>query len=165
MGSSIVCELSHGEMFIPIFWNVFAEDSEVCLEFSIDLFCFSICLGMVCGTDLLLDFAKFHKTSIVLEMKRGSLLEITILGNPNRLTIWFKWSLAASSAVNSLLQGIKITPFIRPWSTTPFTWSWPCSVLGNPEIKSCVIIWNGFVAMDLIGCTGSCIGCVLTLFC
>jgi len=98
-------------------------------------------------------------------MKRGSLSEIMILGNPNRLTIWSKWSSAASSAVNSLLQGIKITPFVRPWSTTTITRSWPRSVLGNPEIKSCVIIWNGFVAVDLIGCTGGYVGSVLTLFC
>ena len=98
-------------------------------------------------------------------MKRGSLSEIIILGNPNCLTVWSKWSSVALSAVNSLLQGIKITPFVRPWSTMTITWSWPRSVLGNPEIKSCVIIWNGFVAVDLIGCTGGCVRCVLTLFC
>ena len=38
-------------------------------------------------------------------MKRQSLLEIMILGSPNHLTVWSKWSLAASSAVNSLLEG------------------------------------------------------------
>jgi len=66
MGTSVVRKLCHREMFIPIFWNTSAEDLEICLEFSIDSFCFSICLRMVCGTDSLLDFAKFHKTSVSL---------------------------------------------------------------------------------------------------
>jgi len=56
----------------------------------------------------------------------------------------------ALSAVNSLLQGMKITPFVRPWSTMTIMRSWPFFVLGNPDIKSCVIIWNGLVAVDLI---------------
>jgi len=51
-------------MFVPIFWNAFAEDSEICFEFSIDSLCLSICLGMACGADSLLDFAKFHKTPV-----------------------------------------------------------------------------------------------------
>jgi len=69
MGSSVVCELGHREMFIPV-WDVFAEDSEICLKFSIDLFYFSICLGVICGADSLLDFAKFHKTSVSLRNEK-----------------------------------------------------------------------------------------------
>ena len=64
MGSSIVHEFCHREMFIPVFWNALAEDLEICFELSIDSFYLSICLGMICGTDSLLNFAKFHKTPV-----------------------------------------------------------------------------------------------------
>ena len=53
----MLVELGDREMFIPIFWNSFAEDSKVYFEFSIDSFCLSIGFWMVCGTDLLIDSA------------------------------------------------------------------------------------------------------------
>ena len=87
-----------------------------------------------------------------------------ISGIPNGLNVWLKWSSAASSAVNPLLQGIKTTPSRRPWSTMNIMQPQPFSISGNPDIKFWVIIWNGFIALDLIGCVGSCVGCVLTLF-
>ena len=49
---------------------MFAEDSKICFEFSIDSFCFSIGLGVVCSTDSLLDFTKFHKTSVSLRNEK-----------------------------------------------------------------------------------------------
>ena len=51
-------------------------------------------------------------------MQTGPLLEIILSRSPNRLYRFSKSSFAVSSEVRVLLQGSKITPFERPWSTT-----------------------------------------------
>ena len=47
----------------------------------------------------------------------GPQSEIILLGNPNHLYKLSSRSCAAPSVVNVFVQGIKITPFTRPWST------------------------------------------------
>ena len=56
-----------------------------------------------------------------------------------------------------LLQGIKITPFVRPWSTTTIKES-KLSHLGRSVMKSVVTNEKGRVASDLIGDRGGVIG-------
>ena len=48
----------------------------------------------------------------------GPLSEIILSGSPNCLYRFSKSSFAVSSEVRFLLQGSKITPFEKPWSTT-----------------------------------------------
>ena len=48
----------------------------------------------------------------------GPQSEIILSGSPNRLYRLSSRSCAAPSAVSVFVQGIKITPFERPWSTT-----------------------------------------------
>ena len=51
-------------------------------------------------------------------MNWGPRLEMILSGNPNHLYMPSKSSLVVSSDVIVLLQGDKITPFERLWSTT-----------------------------------------------
>ena len=52
------------------------------------------------------------------EANWGPLSDITESCRPNLLKTWEKKSLATSMASTVLEQGMMITPFIRPWSTT-----------------------------------------------
>ena len=68
----------------------------------------------------------------------GPRSEIILFGRPNReKTFWTKRS-ATPSAVIVFVQGEKITPFNRPWSTTTITESKPeqggRSVIRSTEI-------------------------------
>jgi hypothetical protein len=59
-----------------------------------------------------------------------------------------------------LLQGIKIAPLVRPWSTTTMIESQPLF-----SGKSVVTMLNGCVVVVLIGESGGVVGWVLTFIC
>jgi len=74
-------------------------------------------------------------------------------------------SFAIPSTSTVLLQGMKITPFERPWSTMTSTASNP-SLSGKSVIKSIDIPANGLLfALASSGCKGSCDGLLIGLFC
>ena len=72
--------------------------------------------------------------------------------------------MAAPIASTVLLQGIKITPFIRPWSTMTIKES-KLSHSGRSAMKSVVTNEKGHVTSDLIGDSGGVVRCVLTFIC
>ena len=64
-----------------------------------------------------------------------------------------------------LLQGIEITPFVDPWSTTTMRES-NFSLGGRSVMKSMVTWENGRpVVVPLIGINPGEVGCVLTFIC
>ena len=63
-------------------------------------------------------------------------------GSPNRLYKFSNSNRAVSSDVRVLLQGTKITPFERPWSTMTKIESYP-SAGGRSMIKSMEQFANG----------------------
>ena len=68
-------------------------------------------------------------------------------------------------AVMVLLQGHKIIPFIRPWSTMTIIESYPWD-LGKSVIKSIDIWAKGLLVGDpLIGIKGGLVRCLLILDC
>ena len=78
---------------------------------------------------------RFRSSLKAFDANCGPLSEIILSGSPNRLYRFSKSSFAVSSEVRVLLQGSKITPFERPWSTTTRIESYP-SAGGRSVIKS-----------------------------
>ena len=72
----------------------------------------------------------------------GPRSEMILSGSPNRLYKFSRSKHAVSSEVSVLLQGSKITPFERPWSTTTKMESYP-SASGRSVIKSIEQLANG----------------------
>ena len=68
------------------------------------------------------------------------------------------------AASQFLEQGARITPFVRPWSTTIMTES-KLEEGGRLVIKSTESCLNGRDAEDGMGESGGVVGWVLTLFC
>src|ERR1700735_2969036 len=69
------------------------------------------------------------------EANCGPLSDMILSGNPNLLERLARSNRPVSSAVKVLLQGIRITPFESPWSTTTNRESNP-SAGGRSVIKS-----------------------------
>jgi len=63
-----------------------------------------------------------------------------------------------------LLQGMKITPLVSPWSTTTKIESNP-SDSGRSVMKSIVICSKGLVEVDPIGMSPGVVGCVFGFIC
>ena len=61
-------------------------------------------------------------------------------------------------------QGTRITPFIRPWSTTTMRESCPCE-RGKSVMRSTESCLKGNEEEDLMGESGGVMGCVQALFC
>src|SRR5271168_761071 len=80
-------------------------------------------------------FSSFNSSRNECAANCGPLSEIILSGNPNRLYRLSSNSCAAPSAVSVFAQGIKITPFERPCSTTTKMESKP-STGGKSVIKS-----------------------------
>ena len=78
---------------------------------------------------------RFRSSLKAFDANCGPLSEIILSGSPNHLYMFSKSSFAVSSEVRVLLQGSKITPFERPWSTTTRIKSYP-SAGGRLVIKS-----------------------------
>ena len=65
----------------------------------------------------------------------GPQSEMILSGSPNRLYKFSRSKRAVSLEVSILLQGSKITPFERPWSTTTKMESYP-SARGRSVMRS-----------------------------
>ena len=63
-------------------------------------------------------FKSFRSSWKALAANRGSLSEIILSGSPSLLNKLSQRSLAMPSQVMVFAQGDKITPLLRPWSTT-----------------------------------------------
>ena len=88
----------------------------------------------------------------------GPQSEIILSGSPNCLYRLSSRSCAAPSAVNVFVQGIKITPFERPWSTMTKIKSKP-STGGRSVIRSIEQWAKGWVVFaDSIGINAGCDG-------
>ena len=74
----------------------------------------------------------------------GPLSEMMLSGSPNHLYKLSKRSCPVPSAVKVFEQGIKITPFERPWSTTTKIESSPLTN-GRSVIRSMEQLANGRV--------------------
>ena len=95
----------------------------------------------------------------------GPLSEIILSGILNLLKTLSTRSCAVCSAVIVLLQGIKITPFVCPWSTTERIELKPLET-GRSVMKSAEICANG--QRDFAPLTGTSAGfegCLLILNC
>ena len=62
--------------------------------------------------------SSFNSSMNVFDVNWGPRSEIILSGKPNLLYKFLSRSLAVPSVVIVLLQGRRITPFVRPWSTT-----------------------------------------------
>ena len=84
--------------------------------------------------------------------------------SPNHLKIKSKnnWVILAASIV--LKQGARITPFVRPWSTTTIRESRP-KERGRLVMRLTESLLKGSKTVDEIGQSGGTAGWVLTLFC
>ena len=60
----------------------------------------------------------FSSSTNDFEANCGPLSDIILSGNPNHLYKFSNRYLAVSSAVIVFEQGMRITPLVRPWSTT-----------------------------------------------
>ena len=63
-----------------------------------------------------------------------------------------------------LEQGVRITPFVSPWSTMTTIESWP-SEEGRLEMRSTESCLKGRVIEEEMGVSRGKVGWVLTLFC
>ena len=89
---------------------------------------------------------------------------MTLSKSPKRRKTLWKKREAIPLAVMDFLVGQRITPLVRPWSTTTRRELKP-EETGRSVIRSHEICWKGREAVDLIGDKGGTVGCVLTLFC
>ena len=92
----------------------------------------------------------------------GPLSEMMCSGSPTRLKTWSCSAFAVSKAEKLVVQGIKIPPLVRSWSTTTKIASKELEV-GSPVIKSRFIVPNGrsvrgVIAWILVG-----VGCRIVL--
>ena len=71
---------------------------------------------------------------------------------------------AIPSAVTIFFVGHRITPLLRPWSTTTRRVSKPFD-RGSPVMRSQYICLNGMVCSEGMGFRGGTMGCVFVLFC
>ena len=87
-----------------------------------------------------------------------------VLCNPNHLKTRSKnnWAIPAASTV--LEQGVRITSFVRPWSTMTMTESNP-EERGRSVIRSTESCLKGREMVEGTGQSGGMVGWVLTLFC
>ena len=95
----------------------------------------------------------------------GPQSEIILSGSPNCLYKLSSKSCAAPLVVNVFVQGIKITPFERPWSTTTKMES-KLLTGGRSMIKSIEQLAKGLITFaDLMGIRAGCDGDPLILNC
>ena len=99
-----------------------------------------------------------------MEANWGPLSEIKVLWRPNRLKTWSKKSFATPMALMVLLQGMRITPLLSPWSTTTTKESCPFD-LGRSVTRSMEIYLKGNRVFEGMGLSGGMVGWVFTLFC
>ena len=83
----------------------------------------------------------------------GPLSEINESCRPKRLNTWWRKSLATPAASMVFEQGMRITPFIRPWLTTTINESCPFDE-GRSVMRSMESCLNGRVEVDGIGASG-----------
>ena len=88
--------------------------------------------------------------------------EITLGCRPNHRKICLKKGDATLAALISLVQGQKITPFVRPWLTVTMT-ELNSSDKGNLEMRSVEIEENRIEASTTRGVSLWTVWCVLTL--
>ena len=86
--------------------------------------------------------SSFRSSMNAFDANCGPQSEIILSGSPNCLYKFLRSRCVVSSEVSILLQGSKITPFERPWSTTTKIESYP-SVGGRSVIKSMEQLANG----------------------
>ena len=97
-------------------------------------------------------------------MNWGPQSEMRILCKPKCLKMLLRkiWAIPAVSMVFE--QGVRITPFISPWSTMTTTESWPLEV-ERSMIRSMDSCLKGRVCEEGMGMRGWTVGWILTLFC
>ena len=98
------------------------------------------------------------------EANWGPLSNIMVLWCPNHLKMFWKKSLPTPAVLMVFEQGIIITPFVRPWSTTTMMESM-LPTRGRLVTKSTKSCLNGRVEVDEIGFNGGHVGWVFILFC
>ena len=98
------------------------------------------------------------------EVNWGPLSDIMESCRPNLLKMWEKKSLATSMASMVLKQGMMITPFVRPWSTTTKIEFLP-RTSGRSVTRSTEICLKGSDEDEGIGFNGGWVGWVFILFC
>jgi hypothetical protein len=145
MGNGVVEILSGSEELRPFMGVIGTEDSQVSFNFLIGPLCLAISLRMICCGE----------TNIV--VKDTSKFSSKCPCSPNRLNTNSKKSWAIPFALMVLVQGTRITPFVRPWSTTTIKESYPLE-RGRLMTRSTESCLNGRVAVDLIGLTGGVTG-------
>ena len=91
------------------------------------------------------------------EVNWGPQSDISESCRPNLLKMWEKKSLAIPMASTVLEQGIMITPFVRPWSTTTKIESLP-RTLGRSVTRSTEICLKGSIEDEGMGLNGGLVG-------
>ena len=99
--------------------------------------------------------SSFRSSINTFDANCGPRSEIILSGSPNLLYKFSSRSLAVPSMVIILLHGIRITPLLRPWSTTTKIES-KASIGGRSVMKSIEQLANGRV--DLAPSVGMNIG-------
>ena len=86
-------------------------------------------------------------------MNCGPLLDIRESWRPNHLNTWWRKSLATPAASMVFEQGMRITSFVRPWSTTTINESCPFEG-GRSVIRSTESCLKGRGEDDGMGVSG-----------
>src|SRR6266702_2535286 len=99
-----------------------------------------------------------------LDVNRGSLLLMNLLGNLNLGNMCWIIKPAVSSAVIASLHGMNIAALLQSWSVTVSIESYPCDT-GNLVMKSRATVSKGIASgCGNIGCNGALVGHILILF-
>ena len=97
------------------------------------------------------------------EANCGPRSEMRVSWSPKHLNMWSKKSCAMPFASIIFEQGVSITPFVRPWSTTTIMESCPCE-RGKSVMRSTESCLKGREEEDLMGESSGITGCVRALF-
>ena len=97
-------------------------------------------------------------------MNCGPLSEISESWSPKHLNTWWRKSLATPAASMVLEQGVRITPFIRPWLTMTINELWPFEG-GRSVMRSTDSCLKDRGEDEGMGVSGGRVGWWLILFC
>ena len=125
-------KLSSGEEVHPFLRVVGAEDAKVCFNLLIGSFGLSICLRVICGGKFDIVVEESCQFSSKCRGELGPLSDIKKSWRLKHLNTWWRKCLATLAASMVLEQGMRITPFVRPWSTTTINES--CLLEGGREV-------------------------------
>jgi hypothetical protein len=117
MSSIVMHKFDHGEGIYPVFWIWCTVDGEVCFNVLVEMFCVPSVCGWYERAVWMPNF--FISSRNICEANCGPQSERILSGSPNRLKTLSRIIVAVALAVAPVFeQGMRIIPFIRPWSTT-----------------------------------------------